>query len=659
MLKNSIMRRRTSWKPTSNTSGGFDHPHQIKVKDTMLKNHKYSVTFPTNGITLDGAFSLEPGSTAITGPNGSGKTFGSLEIWRYLLFGKEALRGPASDYKSLNAEGTCTIGGQDYTIVRHAKKETITDSDGQVLAVNASAVTHKVRDLLGFNLAVFDVVCCSVQKDKSGFSDLLPTARKKLIDDIVGLSSQEQVEKDCKAEAKTHRMTASVLLDGHSKPVEPEKPDGYQPSADLEGLIAIAKEYETAKAKLVAEEAPPERPDRDRPADGRIKELEAQVDDLNQHRRLMAEHDAIDAPEYSADTLDAAEAFAAFEAEKDKRGSAPQHSADYLEHQEHLLALATFGDLEVDCPKCGHQFTPGTSETAEISKSDISADRRAHVLWETPLVDVGAPAVLLTPRQIADGRQALLDQNRAVQLLEQASKIILCPESINELEQARKDQMGMDIFDALWDKWNTRNTARVLDLDQFNQMAVPDIGADVLHEKLVEARVYETELKNYETQLQTYTDRNDRILEAEKLAKDYSEGAIALSETRMAIKAFLAPSLSRVASALISEMTAGKLDTVIVDEEMNVTVNGQDITTLSGAGTTVANLALRIALGQVLVSTVFSVFIGDELDKDMDPERSAATAEALARLSGHLDQLILITHKDVGFADHQIIHTNQ
>jgi len=281
------------------------------------------------------------------------------------------------------------------------------------------------------------------------------------------------------------------------------------------------------------------------------------------------------------------------------------------------------------------------------------------MLWETPLPDVGTPAVILTPRQIADGRQALLDQNRAEQLLERASKITLYPESIEQLDQAQKDQLGMDVFDALWDRWNARNTSRVFALNQVNEMTVPDVGADILHEKLIEARVHETELKNYETQMKIYTDRNDRILDAEKLAKEYSEGAIALSETRMAIKAFLAPSLSRVASSLISEMTAGKLDTVIVDEEMNVTVNGQDITTLSGAGTTVANLALRIALGQVLVSKVFSVFIGDELDKDMDPERSAATAEALAQLSGHLDQLILITHKDVDFADHQIIHTNQ
>ena len=625
----------------------------------MLKNHKYSVTFPTNGISLDGAFSLEPGSTAITGPNGSGKTFGSLEIWRYLLFGKEALRGPAADYKTLNAEGTCTIGGQDYTIVRHAKKETITDSDGQVLAVNASAVTQKVKELLGFNLAVFDVVCCSVQKDKSGFSDLLPTARKKLIDDIVGLSSQEQVEKDCKAEAKTHRTTASVLLDGHTKPHKPEKPEGYQPSADLEALIEVAKEYDEAKAKLVAEEAQPERPTQDRPAAGRIAELEAQVDDLSQYHRLVEEYDAIEAVEYHLEVIDKAESYNSYLLELSKRGPRPEQTLEFLDHEDHLLALTTFGDIEVECPSCGHHFAPGATDTAFLTKSEIAADRRAHILWETPLLGISEPTTILSVSEITKARQSLDDQKRAEQILERASKITLCPESVDELDQARKVQMGMDVFDALWDKWNARNAARRFALNQVNEMTVPDVGADILHDKLIESRVYETELKNYDAQLDVYTVRNDRILKAEKLAKDYSEGASALSETRMAIKAFLAPSLSRVASTLIAEMTVGKLDTVIVDEEMNVTVNGQDITTLSGAGTTVANLALRIALGQVLVSKVFSVFIGDELDKDMDSERSAATAEALARLSGQLDQLILITHKDVDFADHQIIHTNQ
>src|SRR3546814_8726110 len=88
-------------------------------------------------------------------------------------------------------------------------------------------------------------------------------------------------------------------------------------------------------------------------------------------------------------------------------------------------------------------------------------------------------------------------------------------------------------------------------------------------------------------------------------------------------------SLSRVATSLIHQMTNGVLTSVEVDEDMNIMVDGQDIATLSGAGATVANLAIRIGLGRVLVSRIFPVFIGDEIDSDMDAARAEATAVAL------------------------------
>src|SRR3546814_15623569 len=89
---------------------------------------------------------------------------------------------------------------------------------------------------------------------------------------------------------------------------------------------------------------------------------------------------------------------------------------------------------------------------------------------------------------------------------------------------------------------------------------------------------------------------------------------------------FRSPSLSRVATSLIHQMTNGVLTSVEVDEDMNIMVDGQDIATLSGAGATVANLAIRIGLGRVLVSRIFPVFIGDEIDSAMDAERAEATA---------------------------------
>ena len=61
---------------------------------------------------------------------------------------------------------------------------------------------------------------------------------------------------------------------------------------------------------------------------------------------------------------------------------------------------------------------------------------------------------------------------------------------------------------------------------------------------------------------------------------------------RSLIKGHLVPALSRVASHLLAQMTGGQRSVVVVDQEFDVTVDGQRLDTLSGSGKAVANLAL-------------------------------------------------------------------
>jgi DNA repair protein SbcC/Rad50 len=59
----------------------------------------------------------------------------------------------------------------------------------------------------------------------------------------------------------------------------------------------------------------------------------------------------------------------------------------------------------------------------------------------------------------------------------------------------------------------------------------------------------------------------------------------------------------------------------------------------------VANLALRLGLGQVLTNKVFSLFIGDEIDASLDKDRAENCATTLQAVKGWLSQIILISHK--------------
>jgi DNA repair exonuclease SbcCD ATPase subunit len=71
------------------------------------------------------------------------------------------------------------------------------------------------------------------------------------------------------------------------------------------------------------------------------------------------------------------------------------------------------------------------------------------------------------------------------------------------------------------------------------------------------------------------------------------------------------------------------------------------VETFSGSEASIINLALRIALGQVLTHSVFSVLIGDEIDASMDSARTAAVWSALARLveANKIKQVILVSHE--------------
>jgi DNA repair exonuclease SbcCD ATPase subunit len=167
------------------------------------------------------------------------------------------------------------------------------------------------------------------------------------------------------------------------------------------------------------------------------------------------------------------------------------------------------------------------------------------------------------------------------------------------------------------------------------------------------ARAYEAAADRYQHDLARYEDVAGRAREARELSEGYGRGAQSLKNVRVAVKAELAPSLSKAASSLITAMTKGERRFVDVDEDFNITVDGQPLQTLSGSGKSVVNLALRLGLGQVLTSKVLPFFLGDEIDKDMDAVRAAATSETMMNLREYLSQIIIVTHKQID-ADHLI-----
>ena len=161
------------------------------------------------------------------------------------------------------------------------------------------------------------------------------------------------------------------------------------------------------------------------------------------------------------------------------------------------------------------------------------------------------------------------------------------------------------------------------------------------------AIAYETEYKTYETALKHYEDVKAELDVVVADLNAYAKAEEGIMSLKSKIKSYVVPSLKREASKLVSEMTEGELNKVEITDDFEITVNDKELALLSGSEKAVANLAIRLGLGCVLTRKVFNVFMGDEIDESMSEERAEKVAESLHRLLGTIDQIILISHKDI------------
>lgn len=634
----------------------------------MIKNITASVTFPISGEVLNVNFSPPPGVTAVVGPNGSGKTFTGSECARWLLFGKAALRGAAGDYATLSGKGEFTIAGADYVIERTPKKEEITDANGTVLAVGAKAVTAKVEEIFGYGLAIFDICNASVQKDADSFGKMVPAARKRMLDRVCGLSSNEAVEKQCREKARDYRSKAEALTSVLRAPEVPVLPNGYRSSEELNKERALARHAFNNAAtlrELIKPVAPPPAPAIKRPEDSLISELEQHQQDyvvnIAERQRLqeiITSTIAYDSVGYTEEQLVAAEQRNIVAAEIERRGEKPTLPLETITSLANQwaahYAAKNRSDEHVECPKCQHDFRVGGDipSAPEITLETLEDERNAHARWALP-----QPAMPdgpdMTPAAIIHYRKAREDKVRHDRAAAMLDDVAILPDRKPELDSARAAT-------ALWTAYDigVGYSKTQQEINDTAEAALKELGdvpthadLDKLSDQIFAAMTYEKAKARADKDAETFAEATKEIAEANLMAEEYSKGAKALAEARTELKTVLTPLISAEASSLIFDMSNGKLKAVAVDEDMEITVDGRRIETLSGAGVTVANLALRIGLGQVLVKNTFPVFLGDEMDSEADAVRRESTLAAMRNLKGRLKQIILITHREIADVD--------
>lgn len=618
----------------------------------MLKSLDYSVTFPSTGRTFQNRIDFAPGLTAITGRNEAGKTI-NLEMIGYCLFGKEALRGAAGDYKSLVANLNLDLGGKDVLIER-ARKETLT-VDGEVKAVGAEAINKEIPKMLGFGLDVFNIACAAQQGDLDALTNMKPTARRQMIDRLIGIDLLEAIEKDCKQEAKTAETVAASLAMSMVAPQEPVRPDDYEESVVLEELLDDAKQHEFIRQTLMAVTEPVAPVAPTPPAEIDVAMLEAHEANrqaqLQAQARLEGKLAGMPEPKFSRGDLEKAVAYQGYQAEVARRGAKPDVEISLLRDMDQALDVQQRAGEEVECPKCDHHFHLGVSQQDEawlgflvpLTRAQITTQFRRHELWAEPLPEVAPFEIPNIQQEIlahanADDRAAVLDE---------LGWICIPADRSGELRASRVYQQELAVF-------AERDARYSSDLATFRDAhsrlaGMADRSGEVVDctRRLGDARSFESHLERFEREQGIYDALVGRVQEQRDLADGYGRGATALKRSRVRVKQELAPSLARAASTLLVAMTNGERRFIDVDEDFNILVDGQPIQTLSGSGKSVVNLALRLGLGQVLTSKVLPIFLGDEIDADCDDHRAKGIAGALQNLRQYLGQIILVTHKEI------------
>lgn len=548
-------------------------------------------------------FDFSNGLTGIIGQNEAGKSL-IVEMIRYALFGTAALRGKAEDYKKLHVELDFAVNGEDFTVIRKGAK---CELSGARLASGTKPVNAAIISILGYGLDVFDVANACNQGNIEALSSMQPTARRAMVDKTIGLNVLDDLIAFCGSEGNAHKRTAQALEARLQEPVEPVKPEGYIASASIQLNTAEVNEFHRLSGEVSNAPAAPVAPG-PCPITDDVEAYQLQRQEIiDGNSRLQRQVNGLEREKLPLAVIEKHEELLELNQRAKQR--------DKLLAQGHLC-----------CPSCAHSWPVAGDALKQFE--DLPAE----------IEPTNATAAELRQARAVLGN----DEKRA----ELEAQIQAVPEDrsadLKALQQHRAQVRAYEAAKAAYDQFHEG-------LEQKQERLRELEGCEARLRELQVAKqtalAYEGDMTRYDLAVVKFTEDKAQVEQASTKAEEYLKAREILQALKVSVKSHLLPSLNKVASTLLAQMTGGERFAVVVSDDFEITIDDQPIGTLSGSGKAVANLAIRIALGQILTNRVFSVFLADEVDAAMDDDRAGHTAEALRRLTDNVQQVVLITHK--------------
>ena len=639
----------------------------------------FKTLFVKNGVKHDNVlFTFRKGITAITGPNGCGKSL-LAEFMAFALFGVKALRLPAEKYKGLQVDAEIIIKNKTYTISRNTSNCTISN-EGVVVCHGTKACNLKIIELLGYNYSVYKMGNYAAQFEITEFGKLTPTERKKAVDQVLGLTILDTLIKYTNEEGNKHLSEARGMENVLVKPIEPVKPEGVDEEETIRTQLKSIQTIIDRRNLLVQLKASigqltiPVVPTEPEGKEGMSSE---DIKNILSKKKLLdfqiGQLTSIVEPKYTEDQLKAIEdiwpSYDLYMEYETKISLMPKVKPE-IGLREALDGLVQWNKVKewnkakqeiITCPNCSTQFNRSgeiLGECPEVpSKDETYYQEQVDLnhIWE----NIEVPKEVAKVDKPLLARHEIVEQRRLISKWEEKNKTL--PDLIKERLGYEKytDQLFLQVqayeyaiinyqeklkqYNEYTEKLKSYNQ----ELEQLKALGDIDTILDNLNNKFTLIQIYRAQYEDYKRAEENYNERYKYLETIKDKGERYKQASEKLKDIKVKMKQYILPSLAKMASHLLSEMSEGQYNSVEIDDNFNITINGLEIVGYSGSEQAMANLAVRVALGQVLTHKSFDVFIGDEIDDSMRPERAQATADCLKKLSKHIGQIILISHRDI------------
>src|SRR5437763_1449043 len=606
----------------------------MRVTSLSLRNFR---VFPE----LD--LEMPPGVVGIYGQNGAGKST-LVESILWALFGvartaKESLR---RDGATGETEATVEFehDGHLYEVTRSlagaangVKAEAA--CDGQRVAAGAVAVRQYVHHVLGMSAEAFRSSVFCEQKQLDAFSGRRPEERRKLVLDLLGITPIDRARDSARAQARSavEQIEAARLVLGDVEALAAEATDL---EARLVAATAVRLAAEAAQATAAGAEAAATAAEARleaalsdaRAADGLDpeapcplcgQELGSSFDEVQRHREA-ARQEAAAVAEAIAGELSVARAERA--AADRAAGVAGAELRRARRHHERCAALVA----EV------HAARTALDEAETVVAATVSVPDAEHLRGKAIEAEAARDAALRLEERLS-ARPAL---GAAV-----AAEEAVVADAGEEVARLLADGKAL-CFDAGAHAAAGAARAAAAQAVEQSRAALTDARLDErgLSERLAERR----------SRLDAEIARRAELAGREGEARHLGRLAELLGEFRNSLVAQVGPALSSQTSALFRELTDGRFDGLEVDGdtfELRVGSAGHPLDRHSGSETDLANLSLRVAIGEqvnLLSGGAVGLLVLDEVLGALDGEHRDRLLAALTRLGARFRQVLVVTH---------------